>query len=259
MERRTARQVETEATAMRPLEDRTVALVKARGFYTYGFVVDRRSEMTIKRLVGVGIAIATITALALAQEPPRRPLSPAGTAATMVGGTWSAPNEKGERKFTTGKWIEITYSRPMLRGRTAIFGKGADYGKAVNDGAPLWRAGANQTTTLKTEVPLEIGGKRLEPGEYSMFVDLKESAWTLVLSKQPRQEKYDENEKMKTWGAYNYDVKYDVARVPMSMVTPKVSLDQFTIGFVDMTDQGGKIAMGWEKTGAVVPFKVLSS
>ena len=48
----------------------------------------------------------------------------------------------------------------MLRGRTDIFGKGADYGKKVNATRPVWRAGANQTTKLKTEVPLEIGGKR---------------------------------------------------------------------------------------------------
>jgi hypothetical protein len=215
--------------------------------------------MTIKRIVCFGVVLAAIASSLIGQEPARRPLSPAGTTATMVGGTWSAPNEKGERKFTPGKWIEISYSRPMLRGRTAIFGTGADYGKAVNDGAPLWRAGANQTTTLKTEVPLEIGGKRLEPGEYSLFVDLKQPAWTLVVSKQPRQEKYDENEKMKTWGAYNYDPKFDVVRVPMTMVTPKVSIEQFTIGFVDMSDRDGKIAMGWEKNGAVVPFKVLSS
>jgi len=112
---------------------------------------------------------------------------------------------------------------------------------------------------LNTEVPLEIGGKRLESGEYSLFVDLKEPGWTLVISKQPRQEKYDPNEKAKTWGAYNYDPKFDVVRVPMKMATPMFSVDQFTIAFVDVTDQGGKIGMAWEKTGAVAPFKVLSS
>ena len=58
----------------------------------------------------------------------------------------------------------------------------ADYGKVVSDSTPVWRAGANQTTKLKTEVPLEIGGKRLAPGEYDLFVDLKEPAWTLIVS-----------------------------------------------------------------------------
>lgn len=211
----------------------------------------------IKRLMCFGVALAAIAAASFAQEQ-RRPLSPAGTAATQVGGKWSEPDKNGERTYSGGKWIEVTYSRPMLRGRTEIFGKGADYGKAVNAGAPLWRAGANVTTTLKTEVPLEIGGKRLEPGEYSLFVDLKEPSWTLVVSTQPRQDKYDPKEKAKTWGAYNYDPKFDVVRVPMKMITPAVSVDQFTIAFVDMSNEGGKLAMAWEKTGAVVPFKVLS-
>jgi len=203
-----------------------------------------------------GLLLFGLAHLSIGQE--RRPMSPVGVAATQIGGKWSAPDKDGERTYTGGKWIEITYGRPVLRGRTNIFGAGADYGKQVNAGAPLWRAGANVTTKLKTEVPIEIGGKRLEPGEYSLFVDLKEPAWTLVVSKQPHQEKYDANEKTKTWGAYNYDPKFDVVRVPMKMVAPAFSVDQFTIAFVDMTDEGGKIAMAWEKTGAVVPFKVLS-
>lgn len=203
------------------------------------------------------VAALVLASISLAQE--RRPMSPAGLASTQVAGKWSEPDKDGERSYSGGKWIEVTYSRPVLRGRSSIFGKGTDYGKTVNGGAPMWRAGANTTTTLKTEVPLEIGGKRLEPGEYSLFVDLKEPGWTLVLSKQPRQEKYDPNEKVKTWGSYNYDPKQDVVRVPMKMVAPAFSVDQFTIAFVDMTDQAGKLAMAWEKTGAVVPFKVLPS
>jgi hypothetical protein len=205
-----------------------------------------------------GLALAQTPAPGAAPTPsaPRRPASPAGTAAAQVGGKWSAPDKDGEQRYSGGKWIEITYSRPILRGRNDIFGNGADYGKKVNAGAPVWRAGANVTTRLKTEVPLEIGGKKLEPGEYSLFVDLKDSGWTLIVSTQPIQERYDPNEKAKTWGAYNYDPKYDVVRVPMKMVTPAVSIEQFTIGFVNMTDKGGAIAMGWEKTGAVAPFTV---
>jgi hypothetical protein len=204
-------------------------------------------------ILGVSFLLAGV-ALSRAQD--RKPLSPSGTAATMVGGTWSAPDKDGERQYSGGKWIEISYSRPILRGRTGIFGKGADYGKAVNGGAPVWRAGANATTKLTTELPLMIGGKRIEPGTYDAFVDLKEGGWTLILSKQPTQDKYDPNDKTKIWGSYGYDTKYDVVRVPMQPLTPAVSVDQFTIGFADMTDAGGKLAMVWEKTGGVVPFTV---
>jgi len=201
-------------------------------------------------------ALGQTTTTTTAPAPARKAPSPAGTAATQVGGSWSAPDKEGEQRYQGGKWIEITYSRPILRGRSNIFGSGADYGKKVDAGAPVWRAGANQTTRLNTEVPLEIGGKRIAAGEYSLFVDAKEAGWTLIVSTQPYQMKYDPKEKTATWGSYNYDPKYDVARVPMVMLKPAVSIDQFTIGFVDMSEHGGKLAMAWEKTGAVVPFTV---
>ena len=204
-------------------------------------------------LLGISLLLAGAV-MATAQE--KKAPSPPGSAATVVGATFSAPDKDGERRVTGGKWIEVTYSRPLLRGRTNIFGKGADYGKAVNAGAPVWRAGANQTTKLTTEVPLTIGGKKIEPGSYDVFVELKEAAWTLILSTQPTQDKYDPNDKARIWGSYGYDPKFDVVRVPMTMMTPAVSIDQFTIGFADMTNAGGKLAMAWEKTAAVVPFAV---
>lgn len=213
-------------------------------------------ENTMHRKASLlGISLLLAGALAASAQD-KKPLSPAGTAATMVGGTWSAPDKDGERSYSGGKWIEVAYSRPILRGRTEIFGKGADYGKVVNGGAPVWRAGANQTTKLTTEVALTIGGKRIEPGSYDLFVDLKEGAWTLILSTQPTQDRYDPKEKTKIWGSYDYDAKFDVVRVPMTMVTPALTIDQFTIEFVDMSDAGGKLALGWEKTGAVVPFAI---
>jgi hypothetical protein len=204
----------------------------------------------------VGLALSCIAFGVSAQE--KRPLSPVGVAATQVGGKWSAPDKDGERTYTGGKWIEVTYGRPLLRGRANIFGKGADYGKAVNAGGPVWRAGANATTVLKTEVPIEIGGTKLDAGEYSLFIELKEPTWTLIVSRQPRQEKYDPKEKAKTWGAYNYDVKNDVVRIPMNMSTAGHSMDQFTISFQDMTDKGGNLAFEWDKAFAYVPFKLVS-
>jgi hypothetical protein len=209
----------------------------------------------VRKASTLGIALLLAGVLAVTAQD-RKPLSPAGTASAMVGGKWGAPDKDGERSYSGGKWIEVTYSRPMLRGRTGIFGKGADYGKAIDAGAPVWRAGANQTTKLKTEVPLTIGGKKLDAGTYDLFVELKETGWTLIVSTQPTQEKYDANDKTKIWGAYGYDPKFDVVRVPMTMMTPAVSIDQFSIGFVDMADAGGKLAMGWDKTAAVVPFTV---
>lgn len=212
-------------------------------------------------LFGIGVlaqqaAQAPPAAAGQQAQAPRKPASPAGTAATQVGGQWAKAKPEAEPSYTGGKWIEVTYGRPILRGRTDIFGSGADYGKKVNAGSPVWRAGANVTTRITTDVPLVFGGKTLPAGEYSVFVDLKPNAWTLIFSKQPYQQKYDTNEKVATWGSDNYSPANDVLRVPMTVGTSTPSVEQFTIGFVDMTQAGGKLAMWWEKTAATVAFIV---
>ena len=204
-------------------------------------------------------AIALAGSVALAQQaatPAPMPASPRGTAATQVSGKWVVEKEGTAPRYRDGKWIIVDYGRPILRGRTDIFGAGADYGKKVNDDGPVWRAGANQTTRLKTEAPLVFAGKTLPAGEYSLFVELKPGAWTLIFSNQPSQTKYDPNNKTETFGAYNYDPKFDVLRVPMQTTVGATSWDQFTIAFLDMTQQGGTLAMGWEKTAAKVAFTV---
>lgn len=195
--------------------------------------------------------------LATAQTPPARPASPPGTASTQVGGQWV----KGERgqTYQNGKWIDVTYNRPLLRGRPGIFGAGAEYGKTVLAGSPVWRAGANQSTRFKTEAPLSFGGKTLAAGEYSVFIDLKEGAWTLIFSTWGAQQKYDPNDKTALWGSYNYTADKDVLRVPMTLTALPMSIDQLSMGFVDVTTTGGTFAIWWDKTQATVPFTVAGS
>jgi hypothetical protein len=199
------------------------------------------------------VAIAALVAGSLAQTPVRKPASPPGTAATQIGGKYV--EVQGGQRYQDGKWIEVTYSRPIKRGRQNLFGAGADYGKAVSDGSPVWRAGANQTTRFKTEVPLVFDGKTLPAGEYSVFVELKENAWTLIFSNWPAQEKYDPNNMAALWGSYGYTPDKDVLRAAMKVETLPFSVDQFTIAFIDMAADGGKLAMMWDKTMATASFK----
>ena len=206
----------------------------------------RGTSLFAALVLGAGIASA---------QDQAKPLSPHGTAATQVGGSWTAEKD-GESRYSGGKWIEIDYSRPVLRGRKDIFGSGADYGKKVNAGAPVWRLGANQTTKLTTEAAIVLGGKTLAPGSYALFAELKESGWTLVVSTQPTQAKYDPKDKSAIWGSYGYDTKYDVVRAPMQMKKLDHSVDQFTIAFVDGNEKGGAIAMAWGNTAAIVPYTV---
>ena len=153
----------------------------------------------------------------------------------------------------------VDYSRPLLRGRADIFGSGADYGKTIKDGCPVWRAGANDTTRLTTQAPLQLGGKTLPPGVYNVFIDLKPGNWTLVLNTQPVQEKYDPNEKVKLYGSYNYDSKFDVMRVPMTVKTADSSVEQLTIGFVNVTASTATLSIAWDKTVATVDLTLAAT
>jgi hypothetical protein len=202
-------------------------------------------------------AVLLVLFASFSLQAQERPLSPPGTAAAVVGGQWTT-NAAGAAVYEGGKWIEVAYSRPLLRQRTNIFGEGDDYGAAVRAGTPLWRAGANQTTVLKTEVPLAFGDRTLPAGEYGLLIDLRgPTEWTLVLTSQPRQAKFDAANKTDLIGAVNYDPKYDVVRVPMQVDSKAASkLDQLTFFFSDVTRTGGKLGLAWEHTVATVDFTV---
>jgi len=215
--------------------------------------------MRIRSLLWVAVLCGGMGAMALAQSVPevKLPPSPAGQAALQVGGKWEKTAEGGQT-YRDGKWIVVDYGRPLLRGRKEIFGAGADYGKTVNADAPLWRAGANNTTRLTTQATLQIGGKTIAPGTYNVFVDLKPGNWMLVMSTQPVQETFDPNDKVKLSGATNYDPKFDVVRAPMTVRANDSSVEQFNISFSNVTEAGATLDMAWEKTLASIEIKLVA-
>jgi hypothetical protein len=226
-----------------------------------GGAVHSSIRATILATVALAIAVAPhasarqAPAAAPAGVPGvKLPASPRGSSAIEVGGTWQ--DVKGQQRYVNGGWIVIDYGRPLLRGRQNIFGTGADYGKVVSDGVPVWRAGANDTTRLTTQKTLVFGKTVLQPGVYNVFVELKENAWTLVLSTQPVQPKYDPNDKVLLYGSYNYDPKFDVLRVPMRLSSSPNQIEQFTINFVDVTNTRASLVMAWERTVATIDFLI---
>ena len=202
----------------------------------------------------IALAAAVLAATAPGSAQGGRPASPPGTAATQVLGKYVPGNDGAA--YQNGKWIEISFSRPIKRGRDLFGGTGANYGKAVNPDAPVWRAGANQSTQLETEVPLVISGKTVAPGTYTMFIDLKPNNWTLIVSRWEAQKDFDENNKTQLFGSFGYTPDKDVVRAPMTMATLPFSADQLAWQFLDMSDAGGRIAIMWDKVMASVPFKV---
>lgn len=209
--------------------------------------------MNVRSMLATTAVAVALTAAVFAQAVPevKLPPSPAGQAAMQLGGRWEKTAEGGQR-YVDGKWVVVDYGRPLLRGRTAIFGSGADYGKMVTGDAAIWRAGANDTTRLTTQAPLQIGGRTVAPGVYNVFVSLEAGRWTLVLNTQPVQTKFDPADKIRLAGATNYDAKFDVLRVPMTVTSRADSLEQFTIAFANVTATSAKLIMSWETTVASV-------
>ncbi len=202
------------------------------------------------RLRYIGIAIATLALSASLATAQGRPLSPRGQASTQVGGSYNA-----EGVYSGGKWIDIDYGRPILRGRTDMFGEGANYATKIYAGAPIWRVGADVTTRIKTEATLVFDGKTLPPGEYSMFADLANpKAWTLVFSNLGAKDTFRQEKANAVWGGYGYTDALDVLRATMTVSEHPVSADQLIVAFTDMTQQGGNLTIWFSDQIATIPF-----
>jgi hypothetical protein len=118
---------------------------------------------------------------------------------------WAQKPMASPRDSVSGKagkaTVSINYGSPSVKGRK-IWGDLVPYNK-------VWRAGANEATTITTDQPLQIEGKTLPAGKYSFFVIPTEKTWTVIFNKTANQ-----------WGAYEYSEKQDALRVT---VTPKKS------------------------------------
>ena len=205
----------------------------------------------------VALTIYAAGTLLIAQG--NRPLSGNGIASAHVQGQWEKTEREqftlGGERYVGGSWIDIMYGRPMLRGREAFTGTGAEYGKAAYAGAPVWRAGANDSTRLKNSIPLVIGKTTVPAGEYSVFIELNSpTQWTFIVTTWAKA-RFGAPVSEGLYGAFNYTPEKDVVRAPMRVDTLPYKVEQLTWEFTDMTATGGRMAIMWDKTMGSVPFE----
>jgi hypothetical protein len=198
------------------------------------------------------MAVVVAAGLCASLEGQQKKPSPDAHAATHVGGRYAG----AQPVYLGGKWIEISYGGPIKRGRD-LWGSGESYGKMLDNGAPVWRAGADNSTYLMTQATLVINGTRIEPGGYSLFIDLEPEAWTLIVSNWQPQRVFNPDNRDELWGAFGYTPAKDVVRARMTRTTLPFSMDQLTWSFIDMSDKGGRLAIMWDTVMAAVPFTIV--
>jgi hypothetical protein len=103
--------------------------------------------------------------------------------------------------------ITIEYSRPSVKGRN-IFPGLEPYGK-------VWRAGANEATIFSTDKDIEVEGKKLPAGKYSLFMTPGEKEWIIYFNSQTGQ-----------WGVNQSGANMDPAKTVLQVtVKPKTLKD----------------------------------
>jgi hypothetical protein len=144
--------------------------------------------------------------------------------------------QKSPRKQATGKIaganVEVDYGAPSVRDR-AIWGGLVPYAK-------VWRAGANENTTVSFDKDVTIDGNKVPAGKYGFFIIPNEdAAWIVIFSK-----------KNDAWGSNGYSADNDLFRMKVKPKFADESVEQ--MGF-----KVGEKAIGfaWEKARLKIPVK----
>lgn len=141
-----------------------------------------------------------------------------------------------DRKGSDKAIIRVIYSRPAKNGRE-VMGKLVPYGK-------VWRAGANEASEIKFYQDVELAGKKVKAGTYSLFTIPGEKEWTIIL-----------NSDLDYWGAFSYKESSDVVRINAPAVRSDTTVENFAIQMDKKTDHNGVMKLAWDQTVVEVPFK----
>ncbi|MEP6808999.1 MAG: DUF2911 domain-containing protein [Chthoniobacterales bacterium] len=153
-----------------------------------------------------------------------------------------SPHEKVTATVDGNEMI-LVYGRPYTKDPKSgaprkIWGDLVPFGK-------VWRMGADEATLLTTDKEIEMGGKKIAPGTYSLFLLPEENGGAkLIVNKQTGQ-----------WGT-KYDEGQDLARIEMKKGANPKSVDQFTITIEKNDGSGGELKLSWEDTSYSVLFSV---
>jgi len=145
---------------------------------------------------------------------------------------------KASSGFTIGLTdVKVNYGAPAVKGRT-IWGGLVPYGQ-------VWRAGANEATTVEFSTDVNMEGQALKAGKYSLFFIPGEKEWTVIFNKV-----WDQ------WGAYKYDETQDAIRFTVEPKMNETLQERLSYNITDMKPDMAYIKLAWEKMRLYLRFKV---
>lgn len=136
--------------------------------------------------------------------------------------------------------VSIDYGQPHARGRTVNGALRGDLGQ-------VWRLGANEATTLRTDVDLTIGTLTVPKGAYTLAAETSVTGeWKLIVNSRTGQ-----------WGI-PYDASTELGRTPLASRTLSAPVEAFTMWLVPAADgsPGGEIRFAWGTREFTVPWRV---
>jgi hypothetical protein len=180
-------------------------------------IANRHQENLMrKQIVLLTSILLAFTVLASSQDKSKRPSPPA----------------QAQCKFSDGKTITVNYSSPRAKGRK-VFGELVPFGE-------VWRTGANEATTFVTDANLNVGGKDVPAGSYTIFTVPNTDKWTLIV-----------NKKTGEWGIpYKYEAD-ELVRADMKVSPTPSQVENFTIAF-DSMGSSCTMNISWENTQASI-------
>ena len=130
--------------------------------------------------------------------------------------------------------IKIEYHRPLAGGRK-VWGGLVPYDQ-------VWRAGANENTTIEFSGPVKVEGQPLAKGIYGLHMIPGTDSWTVIFSKMSN-----------AWGSFSYDKAEDALRVTVKPQAGEQH-EALTYDFDNPKPDSVVVKLQWEKLA--VPFQV---
>lgn len=135
--------------------------------------------------------------------------------------------------------IRVDWGQPHLRGRTLHTDSLVPYDQP-------WRTGANASTTLSTDVDLDVGGVTLPKGKYVLFTLPGRAGWTLMVQKDVGQ-------------GGEYKAENDVGQVTLRVRQLAQPLESLTMWLIPSTAPGqarGELRLAWGTTEVATDWTV---